>query len=434
MKMPAVFALFSMCVFAAAPTSASAERIPIESLKELDCYAAKSGNTIEMKPGVYKLVDYISLEEIAQRREASDWHFIEFRGSDNVFDLTGVTIEVDTTLRSALRAPVHNPEFLVSGDGNVIKGVTITNIGEGTSSGGNILSIRGDGNTLHEATFHVRGSKPYGYGDLMGKGGRGLMGLRKHSGVQITGNKTRVIGSRLYMQSFGHGFYIQNGATDTQLEDCYVEGEMRRTDDMLAETSGPLCELGFRMVYRNRKGERRIAPGYMKSLAEDAFRTYAGVRGVTLINCTSKNMRAGYELRNSSPVLENCVAIGNERGFWVGDNAVIRDSRGDAKYGPLLFLEGSNAMVDLALMPAESQVNVHALATIHGKGHKVTIKPWKGQQRGEPVPIRLGFSQPSAGEGMSPYGKKPAVNIHLENETHMPVIISDHARGRTGSE
>lgn len=291
MKTHAIFALFTMCIFAVVPAAASAENVQISSLEELDRYAAKSGNTVEMKPGVYKLVDYISLKEIAQRRKARDWHFIEFSGSDNGFDLTGVTIEVDTKLRSALRAPVHNPEFLVSGDGNVIKGVTITNIGEGQSSGGNVLSIHGDGTTLRDATFHVRGSKPYGYGDLMGKGGKGLMGLRKHSGVQITGNKTRVIGSRIDMRSFGHGFYIQNGATDTRLEDCYVKGEMRPTDDMLAETSGPVYELDFRMVYRNREGERRIAPGYMKSLAEDAFRTYAGVKGVTLINCTSKNMR-----------------------------------------------------------------------------------------------------------------------------------------------
>ncbi len=407
-----------------------AETVEITSLNELAHYAGQSGHTVRMEPGVYRLADFIPLAKLAQRRDDRQWHFLEFSGSDNFFDLRGVTIEVDTALRAALRAPQHNPEFLVSGDNNVLRGLTITNLGDGTSRSGNVLSVHGDGNTLRDVTLHVRGSSPYGYGDLFGKGGRAVIGHRKHSGLQITGDNTRLIGCRIEMRSFGHGFYVQ-GATNTYFEGCHVQGEMRSTDAMLAETSGPAYDVDFRSVYRNRQGEHRVAPGYKKSLAEDGFRTYAGSRGVTFIRCTAKNMRAAFELRGDAQVhIEDSTAIGNERGFWVGDGAVIKNSRGDAKYGPLLFLEGKDASVELELMPAESEWKVHALATINGTGHTVSIAPWKGRERSRPVPIKLGFAQPGGGEGMSPYVERAARRIELDNRTQMPVIVGDRVEDR----
>ncbi|MEX2380741.1 MAG: hypothetical protein WD490_00005, partial [Opitutales bacterium] len=230
--------------------SARAEVIDISSLEELAEYASQSGNTVRMEQGVYRMIDFIPLERISELRENNAWHFIHFSGNDNIFDITDVTIEVDTQLRAELRAPIHNPEFLLSGDNNTLKGLTITNIGDGTSNAGNVFSIHGDGNTLRDCTFYVQGSYPYGYGDLFGKGGPGVIPHRKHSGLQIAGDNNRIIGCELYMSSYGHGFYIQ-GATNTYFEDCYVEGEMRSTDDMLAETFGPAFEAEFRSVYRN---------------------------------------------------------------------------------------------------------------------------------------------------------------------------------------
>lgn len=401
--------------------------IRITSLEQLAEYGGQSGNHIEMDPGLYRLIDYIPLEKIPGRRDKGEWHFLHLTGHDNVFDLTGVTIELDTQLRAALRAPIHNPEFVISGDNNVLNGLTITSVGDGTSNAGNLLSIWGHGNTLSNGTFHVQGSTPYGYGDLFGKGGPGVLPHRKHSGVQITGDNNRIIGCRLYLRSFGHGFFVQGGS-DTYFEDCYVEGEVRSTDEMLAETSGRAFEVGFRSVYRNRQGENVVTPGYMKSLAEDAFRTYGNTHGVTFINCTAKNMRAGWELRSSGPIrIENCTSIANERGFWVGSDAIVRNSRGDAKYGPLLFLEGDGSLVELELMADESEMNVHSIATIHGSGHTVSILPWQGRNRSREAPILLAYSQPGGGEGMSPYGQRPARRVSLTNGTAMPVAIGRQA-------
>ena len=164
--------------------------------------------------------------------------------------------------------------FLVKGNNNTLDGLTIQDIGDGKSMGGAALGITGSGNTLRNCILHVCGSFPYGYGDLFGKGGPDIIGPMKKSGVHVTGSGTTLIGCKLYMRSFGHGYYIQEDAADVHFEDCYVEGGMRPTDEMLAETSGPAFKVGFRTVVKNRRGENKVTPGYMKALSEDGFRTY----------------------------------------------------------------------------------------------------------------------------------------------------------------
>lgn len=409
---------------------AGAEVVTVMNLAELARAAGRSGQVVKMTPGIYRLSDYIPLTAIPERRVRGEFQFMTFSGSNNVFHLDGVAIEVDTALRAALRPPVHNSEFIVSGDNNTIRGLAITNLGDGTSPGGALLSLTGNGNTLRDCTFLVRGSYPYGYGDLFGKGGGSVINHRKQSGVHITGSSTRLAGCQLFMRSFGHGYYLQNDAANVQFEDCHVEGELRATDDMLAESEGPAFKVGFRTVIRNRNGEHRVLPGYMKSLAEDGFRTYGDHKNLSFRNCTAKNMRGGFELRTKTGVrLENCTAIGNERGFWVADRAMVINSRGDAQYGPLVYVEGDRASVELELMPAESDRIVHALATIHGTGHVVMIKPSERAERARPLPIMVGYSQPSAGEGMAAIAAKTTRTVRLRNETAMPVVISAQATG-----
>ena len=107
--------------------------------------------------------------------------------------------------------------------------------------------------------------------------------------------------------------------------------------------------------------------------------------------------------------------------------------RGDAQFGPLLFVEGNKASVDLELLPNESKKNVHALATIHGNGHEITIKPSAAGTRSQVVPILLGYGQPMMGEGMAPIPERPAKKITLNNRTSMPVVIGAKAENSTVS-
>ena len=418
--------LLAATTYLVATSWAQTKRTEVEatSLAELLAYAGQSGLEITMKPGHYRLTDWLPLESMAARREREQFEFMDFSGSGNLFRLRGVTIEVDTALRSELRPPVHTSEFVVTGNDNVIEGLAITNVGDGLSRGGSVVSVNGDGNTLRDVTLHVRGSSPYGYGDLFGKSGG-----HKHSGLLVVGNDARVVGCKLYMRSFGHGYYIQKEAENARFEDCYVEGVMRSTDEMLAETTGFGVDRDFESVYKNRDGVARVTPGYMKSLAEDGYRTYGDIKNISFTNCVAKHMRGGFELRTEGGArVENCRTIGTERGYWVSSNAVVVDSVGDAQYGPLLFVEGEGASVELALTGAESDMNVHSLATIHGSGHHVTIRRFNGQRRSKALPILVGYAQPGAGEGMSPYSERATNDVTLRNETAMSIVVGQEAR------
>ena len=404
----------------------NAAEVKISSLKELADYASKSGNVITMSPGVYPLTDYLPADSMVARRNRSMFQFITFSGNNNVFKLDGVEIEVDTDLRNALKPPIHTSEFLMTGSGNTLSGLQIRYFGNGTSHGGAALQIAGEGNVIRNITLRVTGSSPYGYGDLFGKGKNYVISTRKHSGLLITGSNTKLYGCKLYMRSFGHGFYVQKSPENVYFEDCYVEGEVRETEDILKEKSGPAFDVNFRTVYKNREGEYRITPGYMKSLCEDGFRTYGLVKNLHFKNCTAKNTRAGFELR-SGGILENCTVIGTERGYWIGNDGVVKNCKGDASYGPLFFIEGRNVDAEIVVVPTESDYLVHALGTIQNKDNHVVLKSENGKLRTKELPILIGYTPPGSGESMSPFGEGQTVGLKLSNETGMPVEIGEKA-------
>lgn len=395
--------------------TARGDAIVVRSWEELAQYASRSGKYIRMAPGLYD-------REPPRGRAGEHLRTIEFPGNDNMFDLRGVTAKT-------------NHHFHITGSGNTLKGLTVENTGNTASE--SVMTVAGEGNTVQDVTLHVRGSRPYGYGDLFGKGGGNVIpGIRKNSGMRILGRNTRIIGCEIYMRSFGHGFYVQNPDREdesdfnfnTVFENCYVEGEMRSTDAMLAEGHGPAHDVDFRSVWPNREGEKKITPGYMQPLAEDGFRVYSNVEGLSFINCTARNMRNGWQLRTPGHRLDSCKAVGCEVGFWIESDSNIINSRGDARYGPLLWVQGNNSTADVELMPDESEWTVYSLANIQGDNNEISISPWRGENRTIPLPIKLGYGRPAGGKAMIPYGTRPASGTLLKNRTAMPVIISQQAR------
>lgn len=415
--------LFVSCII-------NASEIKINSIKELTAYASQSGNVITMAPGVYQLTDYLSIDSMQIRRDRREFQYITFTGSNNIFNLEGVEIVVDTKLRTALNPPIHSDEFLITGTNNTFKGLTIRCIGNGTSPGGTVLQVAGNGNTLKGIILHVSGSYPYGYGDLFGKGKMKETTIRhkKHSGLLVTGSNTKLFDCKIFNRSFGHCFFIQKRAENVYFENCYAEGSIRSTDEILAETSGPAFDVKFKTWTQNREGEYKVTPGYMKSLCEDGFRMYGAIKNLRFKNCTAKNTRAGFELRaNSGVVLENCTTIGTERAYWVGDDAIVKNCKGDANYGPLLFVEGSNVNVELILDPAESDRIVHSLITVQGENNTIILKSAKGANRKKELPILIGYTHPMHGESMSPYDEGETSGLKFKNETGMPIKIGKMA-------
>lgn len=414
-----------------------AEQIQVASLSELAAAATKNGREIRLVPGVYRMADYLT-EPVLQEIRASvagkggrpPVPMLVIRGNDNRIDCSDAVIEIDTTLYKKLPGG-YRRSIIVRGSGNMIQGLSIRNTGPNEGSGGNTLSLEGERTTLENATVHVHGSFPYGYGDLLGKGGPNLVGIQKQSGIQVLGTGSVLRRCRVYSRAFGHCFYIQNGG-EIRLEDCYAEGVMRGTSDMLRDISGPAFDLGFRSVYENRDGRYMVAPGYVKSLVEDGFRTYGNAGRVTLVNCTAINTRAGFEIgaKDDAPektVLENCVARGCERAFLIGSQTVVRRSRGDMAHGPLLYLRGGRESdVELDLIGGEPESLVHVVATVAGENHRVKLSSQLGERTIPALPILLGFGMPEHAEMSSPIRPAPARGITLINElTATPVITSD---------
>ncbi len=426
-----------LLALASSAMPAFAAEIEVDSLAALARETAQSGREIRLKPGVYRMSDYLTeavLAEIHAARKGLPGRppvpMFVFRGDDNRVSFDGTVIEIDTALYKKLPGGYVRC-LIVEGKDNTLSGLSLRHVGANQGSGGNTLSLAGERTTLEDATLHVYGSFPYGYGDLLGKGGPNLVPIRKQSGIQVLGSGSVLRRCRVFSRAFGHCFYIQQGG-DIRLEDCYAEGVMRSTDDMLRDTSGPAFDLGFRSVYPNRDGRHIITPGYMKSLVEDGFRTYGNAGRVTLLNCTAINTRAGFEIgvRDESPqksVLENCVARGCERGFLIGSQTIVRRSRGDIAHGPLLYLRGGHdSDVDLELVGDGPRSLVHAVATIAGENHRVRLSAQLGERAIPAIPILFGFGMPEHAEMASPIKPAPARGVSLVNEiAAAPVICGD---------
>jgi hypothetical protein len=424
--------------FVAAGVAIHAVEVEVASLADLARAAAQDGQQIRLKPGVYQMADYLTPEVLEPIHAGFDRKqgrppvpMFVFRGNNNRIDCAGAIIEIDTSLYKLLPQGGYTRCLIVAGAGNTITGLSIRNTGPNQGSGGNILSLAGERTTLEDVTLHVHGSFPYGYGDLMGKGGPNLVALQKQSGIQVLGSSSTLRRCRVYSRALGHCFYIQVGG-DIRLEDCYAEGVMRATSDMLRDTAGPAFDLGFKSVYENRDGRYAIVSGYMKSLVEDGFRTYGGAGRVTLLNCTAINTRAGFEIgaKDDAPektYLENCVARGCERAFLIGSQTVVRRSRGDMAHGPLLYLRGGcDSDVELELVGDGPQSLVHAVATIAGENHRVHLSTQLGERAIPALPILVGFGMPAHAEMSSPIRPAAAKGIALINEiAAAPVITSD---------
>jgi hypothetical protein len=429
-----------LCLIVAGSLRAAEPPLVLGSIRELADAAAMDGREIRMKPGVYRMADYLTPDVLESIRAGVDRTLrrppvpmLVFRGNHNRIDLRDVTIEIDTSLYKLLPQGGYTRCLIVAGAGNRIEGLTIRNIGSNTGSGGNILSVQGDDNTVEGVTLHVHGSFPWGYGDLLGKGGPDLVRLAKQSGIQVLGSRTLLRRCRVVSRAFGHCFYIQAGE-GIRIEDCHAEGSVRSTTDMLADRSGPAFELGFRSVYRNRDGRFTIAPGYVKSLSEDGFRTYGEAGSVTLVRCTAVNTRAGFEIgarddARTDTVVEDCEARGCERAFLIGSHTIVRRCRGDIVHGPLLYLRGGLASdVDLELVGDPPKSLVHVIATIAGDNHRVRLRGRSSSAGFPALPVLLGFGMPAHGEMASAPLPAPASGVDVESGIGFaPMIVGDEA-------
>ena len=330
----------------------------------------------------------------------------------------------------------------MSGSDITLDGLTLHDQGDYAPTHSAImLFMLGDRNTLVNADLFVHGSFPYGYGHLLGKGGPpNHVQPRKQSGLLISGKKNKILSGKFVQHAYGHCIVLQ-GATDALIKDCVVEGKMRTTDEMLAETDGPAFDAGFKSIYP----PGTIQPGQIKALCEDGIRTYATgnhvpqkTARVTVMDCTVRNTRSGvtFGFEQGPSKIVNTAVIGyQERGFSIGTNGVIENCRGDAMYGPLLTFLGpraKNCTIDLQLIDTVSPYPVPRLLEINGTGHRIKLTNYEDSQRSKETPIVFGgsdwgdihlFRKPDS----DPAKYSGAKKCVLINETGMPLVFTQLA-------
>ena len=408
--------------------SAEESVVTVDSIASLRDYGARDGMRVKMKPGVYVL------------DAATSHRFIELKGSNNVFDLRGVTLRVDTQLFSKFGKPPGADGFYrvidLSGAHTALEGANIETFGDqpGIQPRNKIINVTGPGAVVQDVDITTSGSSPWGYGSLFGISG-GV--VRKMNGIRVgwPAVGAKLIGCRVHMRAMGHGIFVQ-GARDTLIENCHVDGLLRRTDDILAEKSGLAFERGFKAAGSNyvegvtvgANGE--IRSGEMISLSEDGIRLYDAGAGhptgpTTIRSCTVRQMRRGF-CTGLGPAADkvidcearDCVAAG----FNVSSGDVLERCRADARYSEALscpYARSANAVIDLEILDSRGGLANDLLATINGTAHKVRLHTANNEFVPASMVIALGTQR-----GYAFYQSRmtPAADVILVNETPAKII------------
>jgi hypothetical protein len=401
----------------------------IDSLDALRTYATKDNVKVRLKPGVYRL------------DHATSHHFIRFTGHDSHFDLHGVKLLIDTELFRKFGNPGGVDGFYCAidlvGERIVFEGLTTENYGDrpGIQSRNKIFNVCGAGDILRDVDITTSGSSPWGYGSLYGISGGDV---RKMNGIRVgyPAVGTQLINCRVHMRAMGHGIFVQ-GAVDTVIDHCQVDGLLRPTNDILAEKSGYAFAHGFKTTGRNYvegvtvgpNGE--ILPNEMISLSEDGIRLYPEGGGphatgaTTIRDCVVRQMRRGICTglgRAADHVINcevhDCVAAG----FNIGAGDVLENCRADAKYAEALscpYAGSTGAKVDLEILDSRGGVANDLVATINGRDHQVTLRT--RDRAFVPAGMRIELAT-RRGYAFYQRGEPIARDITLHNDTPATVV------------
>lgn len=386
-------ASFALCI---GVNSASAQ-FTASTIAQLRTFASFDNATITLAPGEYWLDG-----------DSVGANFLDFSGSNTTFDLSDATIKIDTRDLAGYGNSTSVRPVTVTGNDNVILGLNLQghDIDLATDPtarrfadrSGVYLQVTGNDNTLQDTTLLVRGSDPYGLGDVFGKGARPSTGAqpveeggtawihhRKMSAFLVTDGATNTIVDNLDLtsQSYGHGFFVQNGATNTTIRNSTITGELCQSNTAIAHleyqeyAAGADGVLGTSDDGGTSRGTP-LSPDIQLSCQEDGIRMYTGSTGLTVENVVVTNMRSGVHSTFASGIVtvDNVEVYGAENAFVPGSNTTITNSKGDITNGPLVYVQyngKSNTTIDVELV-GDVPVGVDwAVAYLNGSNFDVTV-------------------------------------------------------------
>ncbi|WP_282112067.1 hypothetical protein [Maribacter stanieri] len=424
----------------------------VNSLEELFPYLQQDSVEVVLKPGTYTIIAEDIINDKFKSETNIDRHkalvLLLFSGNSSTYDFTNVNLHVETKVLTVYGEYDEFYEIQVTGNNNVIKNLTMADIGSVNDypkrRACNVV-MDGANNKIEGLHLSTKGSYPYGYGETFGKGGKNVIPHFKHSAFLVRGYKNHVKNCTIIHRSYGHALFMQ-AADEPLIEGCYIEGAMRSTDDMLAETgTGSDGDKAGFMTYFGYK----LPPGYMMSMGEGGIRAYNGgetiIDGVeynrgtsnpTIINCTVKNMRAGVTLTHATGTkyVSGTTVIGCERGFCIGTGDIV-DSYADTQYGPALgvdYITDSGMNAEITLLPYEGKSyngSGHA-AIIIGSNHKITLKN-SNPNPDQNLKINIGGDNRTIGL-LAKDENYSASNILLHNFTEYPVVLDDNSSNCNG--
>lgn len=416
----------------------------IETLEAFRAAIKKDGQKIRMKPGVYRAdsvdppmtisVKHAQPDEKGQKPTRRQQHIFAVNGSGNHFDLRGVVIETPVSIQSKLGGGAHVADsWHINGADNTFEGGYFRNVVDRPYPQFRAteceFEICNDGNTFLNCTFVIKGSSPYGYSDYYGKGGPNFGGLNKHSFMSIDHAKnTKIIGCKLYMQSFGHAIHLHN-ADGVLIKDCFLTGALRPTSDIHLETTGRAKDYNFNIMYR---GQRPIPRDQMIPLTEDGIRTYGGDKNITVVNTTIERMRGCLQIHSQTDItLDNVTVL--EAGDFAFDlsaggdgKVVMKNCRADLAYNPIFNLTRGalpkNSQYELTILsPAEGIAPTPRTSLGVICGDRCTFTIHDGALR--PLPEKA--NQLTCG------GAKPLTNSTVINETTAKLILKENVENCT---
>ncbi|MGJ8654426.1 MAG: hypothetical protein ACSHX8_14290 [Opitutaceae bacterium] len=433
--------------------SSSSAKI-VDSLSALKPYLDDDNVHVTLSPGIYTITEedvnnglYPDETDILGRVNRV---FLLFSGNNSTYDFTGVTLNIET---AAFRAEGIRRfiELQIIGNNNVLKNLTMVDVGtvhDAPNDRGTNVVMDGSHNRIEGFHMTIKGSYPYGYGDAFGKGGSTVIKHRKHSALLIRGDYNHIKGCTLIHRSYGHGIFMQ-AAKNPTIEDCYVEGEVRTTDDMLLEegTGSPVDLIDFKTIWGY-----RLPKGYTKSTGEAGIRAYnagetiidgveysRGTNDVTILNCRIKEMRVGVTLTHATgkKYVEGCEAIGTERGYAIGSGDIVNCSA-DVQHGPAFGVDyerDSGVNADITILPHgdPSRGNHNGskhVAYITGKNHNLTFRTTATNFEQE-LEINVGGDRRII-SSVTKVDDYTATNMTINNYTGYPMILGDKSSGIVG--
>ena len=430
----AVLHLWSGLVFA--------ESVTVTSLQELLPYLQRDNVDLKMKPGTYTVTGKATKAGrfgVPSFQEDAKTVFL-ITGSNSSYDFTGVTIKIETSVCQSLgKNKVHILQ--IQGNRNLVKNLTLTDVGsvdDAPSYRATNVVMDGANNRIEGLKLTTIGSYPYGYGELFGKGGGAVIRHRKKSSVLVRGDSNTLIGCDILQRSFGHGIFMQ-AAHQPTITRCTVKGEMRSTDEVLAEKGTAAAKVDFMTTWGY-----KVPPGHVISLCEAGVRAYADgmtfINGKTLarktedptaINCEIHNMRSGVMLHQASgkKTIRGCTVTGCNTGFSIDSGDITRCSA-DVQFGPVIVLGAKDRKVnaDFTLLPfdGESANASGQAAVIAGQNHRIFFR---GKlKRPEPAyTIQVGGGSLRI-SNLAEHENSPAVGVRISNETGYPVLLAKNTK------